>query len=333
MQARTYSFMIIFSAVSLLIGTVTANIVLNPQGVFWTNFFKAGATQNWRVAQFRNYRANPTLYDALFFASSRGGVFDLSDLARRMQVSAVANFMIPGGTPSDQLPIFNYVLRDKAERSEPLRAVFLLLDADILGQIPRTNRNMDSFLPPELTGEHPARFWLRHLASFQYRNWVEMVAPRVSTPPAVLAAAPPQQTRLMASEATAPTIGAEKDRPQLFDPQPYLRPHLEMLASIVALCRKHHISLTVAFSPLSRENGNMNDRADWTRIIELTSHVVPVWDFGEPAWLSDRPDLWHDASHFRPAVATMMLDRIFGPEPTAPFAFGFKRGNEFDNRN
>ena len=83
---------------------------------------------------------------------------------------------MPTGMMTDHLPALQYVLRDKAARGETIKAVLLLIDIDFFGKPPLTNVNIDSFLPPELSGDHPARFWWRYLTVFQFRMWRGIIA-------------------------------------------------------------------------------------------------------------------------------------------------------------
>jgi hypothetical protein len=54
-------------------------------------------------------------------------------------------------------------------------------------------------------------------------------------------------------------------------------------------------------SPL--QNVRDEQAPDNKRIVDQVAHLVPVWDFGRPAWLSDRPDLWRDFSHYSTTIA------------------------------
>jgi hypothetical protein len=99
-----------------------------------------------------------------------------------------------------------------------------------------------------------------------------------------------------------------------------------LLARFVALCREHGTKLVVVFSPLNRQNVRDDHAADNARIVEQVARLTPVWDFDRPAWLSDRPDLWLDFSHYATAVATMMTQRVFGTKTSAPADFGQLRG-------
>jgi hypothetical protein len=50
------------------------------------------------------------------------------------------------------------------------------------------------------------------------------------------------------------------------------------------------------------------------------AQIAPLWDFGAPQWLAERPDLWLDASHFSHQVGRMMIERIYtGAQPGQPF--------------
>ena len=56
------------------------------------------------------------------------------------------------------------------------------------------------------------------------------------------------------------------------------------------------------------------------------SRITPLWDFGSPAWLSDRHDLWADHSHFTAEVGRMMIERIAtGALPPGGLPFGVRR--------
>ena len=98
---------------------------------------------------------------------------------RRIGARTVAKFDVTAGMITDHLPALEYVLRDKAQRGEKIKAALLLIDVDSFGKPPATNVNIDSFLPPELSGEHPARFWWRYLTVFQLRMWRGIIAYRM----------------------------------------------------------------------------------------------------------------------------------------------------------
>jgi hypothetical protein len=103
---------------------------------------------------------------------------------------------------------------------------------------------------------------------------------------------------------------------------------LTLLRRFVALCRATGIELVVALSPLHVTNAARFDRADLEDAIERVVEIVPVWDFGAPAWLSQRRELWRDYGHFREEVGRMMLDRIFATaDAAAPADFGVYRSS------
>jgi hypothetical protein len=215
---------------------------------------------------------------------------------------------------SDHLPTLEYLLRDKATRGERLRAVLLMLDVDHFGKAPWTNINLDGFLPPEISGEHPARFWWRYLTAFQLRVWSATIRQvpgrRVEAPPKVVTAA--MLPRIALPDLPGLRLIARSEPQYDIVPRPQLEAHLAMLARFAALCRQHGVQLTVLTSPLNRLNARDYDPAELARVTARISQVVPLWDFGMPDWLSDRGELWLDPSHFQPEVARMMLERMFG---------------------
>jgi hypothetical protein len=168
---RRYVAAVIGLAVGWLVATMAANILVDPQAMFGLDLLRSHVNPNLRYAALRTYLAAPEHYDAVLFGSSRGNAFDRALLAEQMGVREVANFSVPFGLLSDHLPVLEYLLHDKAAHGGRLAAVFLLMDADFFGKQPWTNLNIDSFLPPQLSGENPLRFWWRYLTAFQFRNW------------------------------------------------------------------------------------------------------------------------------------------------------------------
>jgi hypothetical protein len=316
MKARSFALALIAIAAALLAGTMAANVAVDPEAVFGTHphSVRVNANSRWqRYLEYRDAREHP---DGAIFASSRGNGFERGDLARALGVPSVANFSFTYGMISDHLPTLEYLLRDKAARGERLKSVLLMLDVDHFGKVPWTNTNLDGFLPPEISGEHPARFWWRYLTAFQLRVWVATIRQvpgrRVEGParaPVVQAAMLP---RVTLPDLSALRSAARLERQYDIVQRPQLDAHLAMLARFAALCRQHGVRLTVVTSPLNRLNGRDYDPAELARVTARISGVVPIWDFGMPDWLSDRGELWLDPSHFRPEVARMMLERIFG---------------------
>jgi hypothetical protein len=319
-----------------LAATMAANILIDPQNVFGTNLVRIHLNPNTRYAALRSYQAEPDRYEAVQLASSRGNPFDRALLAKQLGVGAVANFSVPFGLLTDHLPVLQFLLRDKAARGGRLKAVFLVLDADFFGKQPWTNTNIDSFQPPAISGESAPRFWWRYLTAFQLKYWMSDLRAQAALKSA--SSAPSSLARMAAAglfplAAPGPIAGKQQPRvetalEELSAPEirSDLAHQLALLGRFVALCRAQDVRLIVAFSPLNRQNVGDNQAPDNERIVEAVSRIVPVWDFGRPAWLSERPDLWLDFSHYSTAVATMMTQRIFGAATDAPADFGRLKG-------
>jgi hypothetical protein len=321
---------------------MAANVLIDPQDVFGTHLIRTHPNANARYASLRAYQAAPERYDAVLFGSSRGNLFDLDLLAGQLGVQAVARFSVPFGLLTDHLPALEYLLRDKAARGQRLKAVFLVLDADFFGQQPWTNVNIDSFLPPPLSGESRFRFWWRYLTAFQLKQWRSDMRGTAGARPLAAPAHAATRTRLAAAgllplwpfrpsgaRAAQPlTPVADSSALEIGGPEirSDLAHQLALLARFVALCRAHDVRLLVAFSPLNRQNVRDDQAPDNARIVDQVAALTPVWDFDRPAWLSDRADLWLDLSHYSTAVATMMTQRMFGAPTSAPADFGRLRG-------
>jgi hypothetical protein len=238
---------------------------------------------------------------------------------------------------TDHLPALEYVLRDKASRGEKVRAALLLIDVDTFGKLPATNVNIDSFLPPELSGEHPARFWWRYLTVFQFRMWRGIMTYRLRSGDRVTSEPNSSRfdprrlatARLGPPASIAPTrraVPVANDAPQvrfLVGTRPNLAAHLAMVARFVDLCRTNGIELTVATTPMRADAASFHDPVDLRDVVQRLSEIAPTWDFSAPLRLAADIAYWDDPSHFKPTVAEMMLERMFGSN--TPGDFGILR--------
>jgi hypothetical protein len=336
-RPRTFVFALLAAAFGLLAATMAVNFALDPQYVFGTPLARHDENANYRYHRVRQYQAQRDRVDGLLFASSRGRAFDAGLVAQKTGATAVAKFDVTAGMITDHLPALEYVLRDKAARGEKLRAAILLIDIDFFGKLPATNVNIDSFLPPELSGEHPARFWWRYLTVFQFRMWRGIVAYRMRGGDRT--ATEPTPSRFDASRLATARFGppavvppprvhpAANDVPNvglLVTTRPNLSAHLGLVARFAALCRDNGIQLTVATTPMRADAASLYDPADLRNVVARLSEIVPLWDFAAPLRLAADIAYWDDPSHFKPAVAEMMLERMFGSN--APRDFGIMRG-------
>ena len=339
-RPRTFVVAMLAGAFGVLVATMAINFALDPQYVFGTPLTREDDNANYRYHRLQQYQANRDRIDGLLFASSRGKAFDAELVAQKIGAEAVAKFDVTAGMITDHLPALEYVLRDKASRGEKLRAVLLLIDVDIFGKLPSTNVNIDSFLPPGLSGEHPARFWWRYLTVFQFRMWRGIIAHRLrgdSQAPAEPKSSLLNPRRLAMAGFGFPALGAAaphtvrmvNDVPNarlLVATRPNLAAHLGLLARFVALCRTNGIKLTVATTPMRADAAFRYDPADLQDVVERLSRVVPLWDFSAPTWLARDTAYWDDFSHFKPTVGKMMLERMSGSN--APSDFGVLRGTD-----
>jgi hypothetical protein len=334
MQPRTYVRSLIAVAAVVISAIAGANLLLDPQGVFGTGVVPRSANANQRYLRFVTYRANSDRYDGAMFGSSRAQAFDLDDLSRRTDTH-VASFSVARGTIVDHLAVLDFVIRDKAAKRAPLRAVFLLIDMDIFGMSSFVNSPIQYLQPPAITGDNAARFWWRNLTAFQYQTWrdtlryarqpesekVPIVAPRLNAMALAVASERPG--------AAAPPVMQVGTLPVTVTPsyrisaRPDYGPHLESLKRFVATCREHGIWLVMATAPLNPATIAQYDPADLDWVVGEISRIAPVWDFTTAGQLIDSADLWLDEVHFDSQVADVMLNRIFnGPVPALWAGFG-----------
>lgn len=359
MTARTFSLSLLGAFVAIVVATMLANVVIDPEEVFQTNLVPAHSSPNTRYQRLNDYQRDAREVDALLFGSSRASVFDRTTMATLTGAQHVASFALLAATTTDFLAFLEFVVRDKAAHGERLRHVLLLLDPDLLGTMPWTNKNLDSFMPPEISGESRFRFWLRYLVSVQATNWRESIrrfyGPPVAPPtPAAAIDAPDGKIRLAAAgnlgtlmrlradagqqagggggsiliageNTTAPQPPGD-DGEQLMrarrSVKPFLDAQLKDLAAFVALCRQNGIELTVAVNPLNRLNQLTFSPGHLQEMTARIAQVTPVWDFESPAWLASDPVYWFEASHFKPEIAALMLRRMYANGSGVPDDFG-----------
>jgi hypothetical protein len=337
MHPRTYALSFVTLAAGLFLAVVGMNLAIDTQGVFGTGLLGKPLNPNVRYQRFVAYTTASNRYDGLLFGSSRA--FDLLNPLQGMDGATFADFAVQFGMITDHLPVLEYALREKAGKHERLRAVFLLLDADSIGDRPKTNRYLSTLLAPPVTGESRLRFWWRYLAAIQIGTW------RGEIVRAWKKARAAEGLDAAAASAPGPAEGGEARpaggvRPNVREPElPEAEPasgritarpdyarQLRLLQQFAALCKRHDVRLTVAIAPLSHEEGAKYDPAELTRVIDEVSRIVPVWDFTNSRWLAEHPELWADSRHFAPEVGRLMLARIFGDAAlTVPSDFGWLR--------
>src|SRR5262245_29262450 len=151
MRPKVYALGLTAMAAALFLGTVTANITIDPQRVFGTGLLCSPLNQNDRYLALARYEEQADHYDALFLSSSRGGAFSIDELSRRMNGSRFARFSMPGAQVGEYLAILDHVIRGKADRNLRLSAVFMLRDNDSLVGRPVWKLCLDNYLTPALT--------------------------------------------------------------------------------------------------------------------------------------------------------------------------------------
>jgi hypothetical protein len=336
-------------AAALFASTVLANVVIDPERVFGLGVFPPTPNANERNRKLELYKGDPRNIDALMFSSSRGNFFDFATLPQKMGASNLMSLSVSYGMISDHLPIMEYILRDKAARGQRIKSVLLLLDADFFGKPPWTNSNINSFLPPELSGEPASRYWWRYLTVFQFRLWRDVIRHARAAPPAPaatlitappVAATAPAPTQIAAPAAIDP---ARENAPLPLTPprlsnyrrsfnstRPDLERQLKQFDRFAALCRDYNVQLTVVITPMFRDNLEQHEPGVIEGIVDRLSRSAPVWDFTSSPIAGQRA-YWEDFSHFGHRAAAMIIDRTYGGQNPMP-GFGTLKGAQGSSR-
>ena len=311
--------------------TMAANAVLDPEAVFGTGLFPPSANRNERVERLQAYKRDASTVDGLLFSSSRGVYLDHDMLAQKTGVSHLLSLSVSYGMITDHLPILSYILRDKAARGQKLKAAMVLLDADFFGTPPWTNSNINSFLPPELSGESALRYWWRYLTVFQFRLWRDVVRASLNPGRGQATASNGSEAPMMASPPRSSALTMSEDyRRHWNSNRPDFDRQYAKLEEFVGLCRDNGVRLTVAISPLIRQHLDLYEPGMLDALIDRLSRLVAIWDFSSSSAIADHQEYWLDMSHFDRDVGTMMIARIFGNDRVAlaiPTDFGRLRAD------
>ena len=360
MTTRTFCLSLLGAFFAIVVATMLANVITDPEEVFQTNLLPGHSSPNTRYQRLKDYQRDAREVDALLFGSSRATVFDRTAIASLTGARHVASFALLAATTTDFLAFLEFVVRDKAAHGERIKHVLLLLDPDLLGTMPWTNKNLDSFMPPEISGESRFRFWLRYLVSVQTTNWRESLKRSFGHPsaPAVPVASiglPDRRIRLAvagnpaalmpplstadgrrtgvpsgsiltagegATTASTSADSGERLMQARRSVKPFLDAQLRDLAAFVSLCQRHDIELTIAIDPLHKVNQLTFLPGHVQEMVARIAQVASVWDFESPAWLANDPAYWFEYSHFKPEVATLMLRRMYANGAGVPDDFG-----------
>jgi hypothetical protein len=319
MKPRTYAIGAIGIPTVFVLLVVALNLVIDPEEVFGTGLLGQSQNINTRYTNVVAYRRDADKVEGLLFGSSRVRNFPIEELSRRTGGLTYASFSFQSGQMNDYLPVLEYILKDKLARKQQIKAVFLLLDIDKLGMFPLTNQAIHYYLAPEVTGENRWRFWMRYLTAVQFKTWSfeirrfrrerQVAAVIANAPPA----APNDVPQSVGVPKGTPPPAPKDDRPLGVALSRNMQAdQLVRLGRFAELCRQHGVQLTVATSPLHRANSSGLNRAELDATVVRLRAIVPVWDFSDPNWVPDRPELWEDELHFVPEVSVMMLKEIFG---------------------
>ena len=312
-RAKSYALLLAAVAVTMFLGVAAANVAIDPWRVFGLTPIPPSNNVNDRYERFRAYEAAPDRYDGLLLSSSRGRIMRIGDLRRGMGMD-LADFSVSYGRLEDHLAVLDFVLRDKAARGKRLKAVFLLIDVDTLGERPPVAGALQLLQPPAISSDVPLRFWWKNLIAIQWAAWIRTLRePRFATSDDTR-----WPERGMQQLPAKPPLDAAMSEHILARPR--YADDMRNWSRIAALCRDNGATLIAVLSPIAPRVLALLDAEEISTVAEQISRSAPVWNFSGKAEPSNRPELWFDDLHFVPVVPDMMVRRIFGDEVPAEWA-------------
>lgn len=318
--ARRFAQLAISLAGAFLTVCVTANLLIDPYGVFGTRLLPSHISTNYRHFTYARYLRERATIDTIVLGSSRVGLaFDPATVEAALPGRRVAQFWAQAGTVSDALPIVRAVMRDRERGLTRVDTAILVLDLQLLGT------NVSPFgrftrHHPAVTGESSALYYISYLFHLDYNQMLRKLRHsrtigardinlfRDTVPPGqpyILDAHPPpvEQADIMA--------------------RPDTERHLAELGELVAFARARGLRLEIILPPIAPDDLRRIDPPSLSAAVARIRRLTPVWSFDLPAWLAGDPSLWLDLNHYSPRIAAMMLARVFGTDRApAPTGFG-----------
>ncbi len=323
---KTYRrwFYISVGVVLVMTGTVgLGNYVMDPYGLFRTDFSKQFVEPNKNFIKTRYVAENPGRFDCFVFGSSRVNGIDV----RHIKNAHCYNMHYSGGLPRNHLDILRYWL---AKGVKP-KIVLIGLDdisfeIDPVEQLSQPQRHP---YPPVL---HQSLF-LYHL-----KYLFSMFDKKIRNPVIngfMGKEKPVPYDHYNTGLVTNPEVDRDIEQdptkhqndPKFSEPFSSQGEHmngaLEDLRNTVELAKAHGIRLIIFINPIHRTTYLYADPEQFFRFEKKLSQITDFWDFSGLNSVTTNNYYYYETSHYRPIVGDMIIARIFGEKDTAvPADFG-----------
>jgi hypothetical protein len=324
LSAKQYCVALLSAYIAVFCGIAAINLVVDPYGVFGTDIL-APNNVNERFAKIYHLDVHHGEYDTYIFGSSTVGQTAPSIVEKYLPGNRAYNLYVTNGDISDYVAMLKYMLR----RQFSVKAVIIQLDPDDFLRPASADQNDYARRQlPRVSGEPTLKFYSDYLFSFSPNYITEKIQANLGYR---------TDGRDVSHSGTWRNIPAEKMSPAewiLQDPTFKLNvareykgdnlvAKLTQLQEFLSLARGNGCATIVMTQASNHKAMDYLDVAAYVSFLSGVANLTDYWDFGGYNSITNNDENYYDIHHARPAIAALMLARIFGDESVAvPPDFG-----------
>ena len=291
------------------------NYVVDPFGVFKSNYLPYKAQMNERYVKVDYIEKNHGKFNAYLFGSSRIGVVEPQVVEQYVPNSKFYNFTLSSGNLHDYLMHLKYFIKKQYE----LKTLYLQIDLDDMNNYGQADSDYLSKLHPHVTGESEQLYSVRYLLGFFPLNIRKKIEKNVLK----------KVKKEYWLESGIWTLKGN-EKALLENPKKYVKEeqsfHFEnrriihyttakesmnALQTIVDLCREHKIKLYVFTSAHNHRKMDTFFLEDYNKFLRNISNITSFYDFTGYNSVTKNDENYYEMSHYRPKVGQLVAARIF----------------------
>lgn len=319
MSAKKWIVMFFGTIVLVLMLCAGFNMLVDPFGVFGDKLLKWDSydqTNNPRVAKISYLDKHHEEYDSYIIGSSSAASYSVDELNEYMD-ARFYNLFVYGCDTTNYCNFARYVIEEYGAKN-----IVLNLGINETNSYDADRSSLNESEHAKLTDENLLKFYLKYALCNPKYSAEKLQSYRQDTElPQAFDVFLPESgcydkrvrdvenvgdlTAYM--EKYAADFGAEESEME------YIDECIESVEYIKKLCEENDVNLTVICSPVYEAQWNACPKESLAEYKKKLAEVTDYWDFSYSPISSDSR-YFYDATHFRNAVGTMVLAKMFGRE-------------------
>lgn len=321
MRTPWYRWNLMLAAVAAtgVLALLAVNVLSDPYLVLHTSSLRPGTMTNERYNKIEHVLANPRRYDAFLVGSSVIGVFDPHTAERLRPGHRYYNLGVFSGTPADA----HRMLLTLARHGVTIREVVLGLDFFPFAEA--TDSTHPSFRQhPLVTGTPAWRYRLAYLLQASFLHAANKIVHHLAPQPVIEFdfanggnwRAPHWEQAIQAGQtiaAAAHTQGAGDGSAGVT----WVPARFEELAALVEWLQERDTTLYAFIHPAHPRQREIVGAAGLREFRTRIRRILPgVVDFTDTRTLAEQRHYFYETKHYRPILADIVMQRLWGEEPT-----------------